>query len=314
MGEGLEGQLNSLPMVSVIVPSYKRHRDLVKRALDSLLNQTYQNIEIILVDDNATQELLPYRRENEELVRELDSDKLVFIKNEKNLGGSGSRNEGIKAAKGEYVTFLDDDDRYLPQKVERQLKFMLENSLDMCFTDLRIHNEKDQITDYREYSRIKSFDKDYLFGYHLTRQITGTPTFMYKKSLLLKIGLFDDACMGQEFYLMAKTIESGASIGYLKGSDVVAYRYDIEAISTGPNKIKGERLLFEYKKKFFGRLNFWERQYIRCRHYAVMAVAYKRNKKIFKALCYLVVSFLTGPQLAFSEFASLMRRRIKYNG
>jgi glycosyltransferase involved in cell wall biosynthesis len=314
MGEGLEGQLNNLPTVSVVVPSYKRHRDLVKRALDSLLNQTYQNIEIILVDDNAGEKLLPFRQENEELVKELNSDKLVFIKNERNLGGSGSRNEGIKAAKGQYITFLDDDDRYLPQKVERQLKFMIENNLDMCFTDLRMHNEKDQLIDYREYSKIKSFDKDSLFRYHLTRQIAGTPTFMYKKSSLLKIGLFDDVCMGQEFYLMAKTIEGGASIGYLKGSDVIGYRYDIEAISTGPNKIKGENLLYQYKRKFFGRLCLSERQYIRCRHWAVMAVAYKRNKKIFKALCYLVVSFLTGPQLAFSEFANLLRRRVKYNG
>lgn len=236
--------------VSVIVPSYKRKRNLVKRALDSLLSQTYKDIEIVLVDDNAGENLKEYREENEFLVKELNSDKIILIKNEKNLGGSGSRNAGIMASSGEYITFLDDDDRYLPEKIEKQLNFMIENNLDMSFTDLRMHNERDKLIDFREYSKIKSFDNDYLMRYHLTRQITGTLTFMYKREVLFKINLFEDVCMGQEYYLMSKTIQSNASIGYLRRSDVIGYRYDIEAISTGPTKLKVKNYYIITRKSF----------------------------------------------------------------
>lgn len=298
--------------VSVIVPSYKRKRNLVKRALDSLLSQTYKDIEIVLVDDNAGENLKEYREENESLVKELNSDKIILIKNEKNLGGSGSRNAGIMASSGEYITFLDDDDRYLPEKIEKQLNFMIENNLDMSFTDLRMHNERDKLIDFREYSKIKSFDNDYLMRYHLTRQITGTLTFMYKREVLFKINLFEDVCMGQEYYLMSKTIQSNASIGYLRRSDVIGYRYDIEAISTGPNKIKGEKLLYNYKKKFFKKLKLNEKIYVMCRHYAVMAVAYKRNKRPFKCLQYLLTAAAISPYYTVKEFVELLGRRKKF--
>jgi glycosyltransferase involved in cell wall biosynthesis len=294
--------------VSVIIPTYKRKKEMVNRAIDSLINQTYEDIEIVLVDDNAKEEHRSYREEIEKYVIEKNNDKIIYIQNKKNLGGALARNAGMEKASGEYITFLDDDDRYLPKKIENQIKFMLENDLDMSFTDLAIYNEKNKLIDYREYSKIQEFNKDYLLVYHLTRQISGTPTFMYKKELLKKINGFDDVCMGQEFYLMSKTIESGAKIGYLSNCDVVAYRDDTEAISTGPNKIIGQKLLYEYKKSFFNQLKFRQKQYIRCRHYAVMAMAYKRNKKYIKSLFNLLIAVIISPIDAINEAFSLLKK------
>ena len=294
--------------VSIIVPSYKRNRELFSRAIESLLAQSYENIEIVVVDDNAKPELLEYLQALYDYIQELNSDKIKYIQNQENLGGALSRNVGIENATGEYITFLDDDDRYLKDKVKNQLDFMLKNDLEMSFTDLSIYNENEKLIDYRDHNDISQFDKDYLMKYHLTKQITGTPTFMVKKSVLLDINGFDNVPMGQEFYLMMKIINSDAKLGYVSQNNIVAYRTSLEAISTGPKKISGQKELFKYKKTYFKILSFSEKQYIRCRHYAVMAVAYKRNKKYFKMMASLIVSVMSNPILAIREAIKLSRK------
>lgn len=107
------------PLVSVIIPTYKRS-DYLIRAIESVLNQTYQPIEIIVVDDNdgdnqyrldTQNNLEPYIREN----------KIRYIKHEKNKGLPAARNTGCKASFGEYIAFLDDDDEFLPNKTALQV-------------------------------------------------------------------------------------------------------------------------------------------------------------------------------------------------
>ena len=110
------------PLVSIIMPSYKRKPLLVERAINSLVNQSYKNIEIILVDDNAKEEHKQYRLDLELMVKRLNISFLKYIQNDKNLGGSLSRNNGIFNSTGEYITFLDDDDMYEANKIENQIK------------------------------------------------------------------------------------------------------------------------------------------------------------------------------------------------
>ena len=294
--------------VSIIVPSYKRHKELVGRAVNSLLTQTYKNIEVILVDDNAREDLALYRLELKKLVADIGDERIVYLQNKDNLGGAGARNEGIRVAKGEYITFLDDDDEYLPKKIERQLEFMKTNGLDMSFTNLCIYNEQDKLIDLREYE-FSSFDSLSLKKYHLTKQITGTPTFMMKKNLLEEIDGFEIISMGQEYYLMQKIIWGGYKIGYLPECHIKAYRTAAEAISTGKNKIIGEKSIYKYKKKFFNLLSLKEQRYVRCRHFAVMAVSYKRNKMHFCALWMLMMAVLSSPITALKEAFHLNRRK-----
>lgn len=294
-------------LISIIVPSYKRKPETVGRAINSLLCQTYKNVEVVLVDDNAKLEHLSFRQDLEKLVADLNDERITYIQNQTNLGGAGARNVGIENSKGDYVTFLDDDDLYLPEKVEKQLEFMKQNSLDMSFGRLDIFNEEDKLIDVREHD-IKSFDKTYLQKYHLTKQITGTPTFMVKRSLLVKVGGFDIVSMGQEYYLMQKILQTDCKIGYFPFCYIKAYRTNAEAISTGKNKIEGEKALYKFKKTHFKCLSFSEKQYVKCRHYAVMSVAYKRNKMYFKALLNLIVATLCSPLTAIKEAIGLKRR------
>lgn len=295
--------------ISIIMPTYKRHCNMVRRAITSLLVQTYSNIEVIIVDDNAREDLKEYRIELEKLISSYQDDRIKYIQNKENLGGAGARNVGWNNASGEFITFLDDDDEYLPEKVEKQLLFMIGEKLDVSFTKLCIYNEEDKLIDIREHSGIERFDLEYLRKYHLTKQITGTPTFMLRKTVLEAIDGFDIVSMGQEFYLMQKILQKDYKIGYFPECYVKAYRTQAEAISTGKNKITGERALYNYKKKYFSILNLKERQYVRCRHYAVMAVAYKRNKKYIGALWYLIVSVFCNPITAVKEALLLIARR-----
>ncbi len=101
------------PTVSVIIPTYNR-ANLVSRAIKSVLNQTYQDFEIIVVDDCSEDN-------TEEIVKSFNDSRIRYIKHKKNKGGSAARNTGIKRARGKYIAFLDDDDEWLPSKLEKQI-------------------------------------------------------------------------------------------------------------------------------------------------------------------------------------------------
>ncbi len=106
-------------MVSIIIPSYQRPSCVVE-AVESCLRQTYQDIEIIVVDDNDPG--TEYRsRTEKEMQRYADNPKVMYVRHERNKKGAAARNTGIRAAHGGYLTFLDDDDILLPRKIEAQV-------------------------------------------------------------------------------------------------------------------------------------------------------------------------------------------------
>ena len=285
--------VNKNPLVSVVIPTYKREKSLLGRAVESVLNQTYENIEILIIDDNNPDS--EYRKENILFFKKYNDKSIRYIRNEQNLGGAKSRNVGINLACGDYVTFLDDDDKYLPKKIEKQLKFMLETSCEMSFTNLKLVNTNGELIDYRKYKNLDTKDNSKLLKYHIMKHLTGTPTFMYKTEKIREIGGFDDAKMGQEFYLMFKTIKSNLKICYLDDCDVIAYRHNLGGISFGTNKIIGEKDLFSFKRKHIGTYTFREKMFIWFRHFSVMAVAHKRNKQYVFAMAYLLIAFVSSP-------------------
>lgn len=106
-------------LITCIITTFNRP-NLLPRAIESILSQTYQKLEIIVIDDHST--------ESYDAVKETyESEKVKFYRNEVNLGLAASRNRGIELAKGRYVAFLDDDDIWLPEKLATQLAFMEAN-------------------------------------------------------------------------------------------------------------------------------------------------------------------------------------------
>lgn len=297
--------------VSIIMPTYKRALDFFSRALNSLLKQTYPNIEIVVVDDSPAGE--PIRREIAEYMGKVRAEhsNVIYYQNEKNIGGALARNKGIDLASGFYITFLDDDDEYEPDKVKKQVAFMQEQDCDLSFSNLIMYNNAGEIVDMREFHDIPSFDNETLLHYHLMHHMTGTPTFMFKADKLREIGGFDDAKMGQEFYLMLKSIERGLKIRYFDDCDVIVYKHDREAISRGMNKINGENHLYAFKQKYFPQLNRKEIRFIRFRHYAVLVVAYLRNKMHWQAVKAGFKAFISSPGDFFREVSGFLIKVFK---
>lgn len=291
--------------VSVIVATYKREKSL-KRALKSLVNQTYDSIEIIVVDDNADNE---WNRKVEDIINEISKlHPIVYIKNKTNKGSAETRNVGINISLGEYVTFLDDDDIYLRDKVKNQIEHMIENNSDYSITDLDLYDENERLIEKRTRGYIKEINKDNLLRYHLMHHMTGTDILMFKKDYLLNIGGFPSINVGDEFYLIQKAIEDGGVFSYLPLCDVKAYVHtETDGLSSGESKIKGENELYEYKKRYFDRLDNKDIKYIKMRHYAVLAFAEIRRRNIIMIIKYTIYSFINSP----SECINLVLARKK---
>ncbi|MBQ7617183.1 glycosyltransferase family 2 protein [bacterium] len=278
------------PLISIIIPTYKRHAVQVRKAILSALNQTYENVEVVVVDDNASPENKVFRDEILNMVSKIDSKQLVCVCNKINLGGSLSRNVGIDASRGDYISFLDDDDEYLPNKISNQYAHMNKENLDISISNMYIYNEFNQVIDIREFE-LNSYDYIDLKKYHLTKQITGTPRFLFKRNVLVDVGGFDDAVMGQEWFLIDKIIEKKCyKFGYIPICDIKVYRTKNESISNSKNKIVGERRIYECKKAFSYLLTKKEKRYLAFRHNVILCIAYKRNHKflLFLTYCFMI--------------------------
>lgn len=271
--------------VSVIMPTCRREWEL-KRALLSLASQSFQEFEAVVVNDNEDDNWNRGVGAIIEEVRQMHPDlTIVHVNQRKRLGSARARNLGIQSARGEFITFLDDDDEYLPEKIERQLAFMEAEALDYSITDLDLYYDDGHLSERRKRTYIQSTDSEQLFQYHLMHHMTGTDTLMFRKSFLERIHGFAPIDVGDEFYLIQRAIDADGKFGYLPRCDVKAYVHRGEGgLSSGESKITGEMQLYEHKKKYFHMLPANCVRYIKMRHYCVLAFAYLRMKKYGKFL------------------------------
>ncbi|MBI3999274.1 MAG: glycosyltransferase [Candidatus Omnitrophica bacterium] len=167
------------PLVSVIIPTYNREHLLVD-AVESVLSQTFKDYELIVVDDGSTDG-------TEEIIKRKYDGKIRYFKQE-NQGISGARNRGIREAKGEYIAFLDSDDLWLPEKLEKQVAFLDSHpEVGLICTKLWRYaigkeSEKRLCPEY-----FSAEFKDLL----VSNNYVPTTTVMVRKECLDQIGLFD---------------------------------------------------------------------------------------------------------------------------
>lgn len=189
------------PLVSVIIPTYKRKS--IHKALSSVLDQDYPNIEIIIVDDNA--EFPEYRRITVETLKSFgDYHNILLIQNDTNLGGALARNAGIAASSGEYVAFLDDDDWYLPGKISKQVEILNTTGAGTVYCWCRGETENGEVV----WENTKNKEGNLLVE-AMTECIANTSLIMCRRSVLDNVGMFDDMPCKQDVFLELKMAAAG---------------------------------------------------------------------------------------------------------
>ena len=117
-------------LVSIIMPSYNT-AEYISDSIKSIQSQTYKNWELIIVDDCSTDNSM-------EVIRSFNEPRIKLLQNEKNSGAAISRNYALREARGKWIAFLDSDDIWVPEKLEKQIRFMQKNNYAFTFTDYRI--------------------------------------------------------------------------------------------------------------------------------------------------------------------------------
>lgn len=124
-------------LVSIIMPSYNTAK-YISESIQSVLNQTYQNWELIIVDDCSSDD-------TDDIIKSYLHDKrIVYLKNDKNSGAAISRNFALREAKGKWIAFLDSDDLWAKDKLEKQIKFMTDNGYSFSYTNYAEINENSE--------------------------------------------------------------------------------------------------------------------------------------------------------------------------
>ncbi|MFC7319288.1 glycosyltransferase family 2 protein [Halobacillus campisalis] len=299
-----------MDIVSVIIPTYKRCEYLC-RAIDSVLSQSFQNIEIIVVDDNGNGTNQQLKTENI-MSKYSSNEKVKYIINKNNVGGALARNIGISASTGTFITFLDDDDIYLPEKIGIQVEGMKTNGWDLSLTDNKTCNEKGEIINTKIQNISENPEYKELLTAHLIDHLTVTNNFMFRSKSLKNIGGFDNYSSAQEYMLVLKAIEAKLKVGHIKRILVVNHMHEGERISTGPKKIKVQKELIKVKRKYFYLLNSKQKRLILCRHYSVLFFIFYKNKKYYNALLNSILAIIVSP-IGTLNYLNNYKRKLSRN-
>ena len=198
------------PFVSVIIPSYNR-ANYIGKAVESVLDQTFQDLEIIVVDDGSTDDTLNSLAVYKNHVRLLQQT---------NQGRSGARNTGVTAARGSVIAFLDSDDIWLPEKLERQLEFFGNNpNIGLVHTWSNVIDERGDLRARDTRRRMRLYRRAMRRGYTYTGMsqecVLFLSTVAIRRECWEKIGSFDSempAFEDWDWYLRVARITTIATI------------------------------------------------------------------------------------------------------
>lgn len=287
--------MNKNNLVSIIIPTYKNRGNL-KRSIDSALSQVYNNIEIIVVDDNDPG--TPYRKDTENVLNQyIDNDKVIYIKHEYNKNGSAARNTGWRNSHGQFVAFLDDDDQFLPEKIGKELNYLLNHQeFDAAYTfEDSERNGKLNITPYEG-----DVSKQIL----LLQSHIQTSTIMFRRYALEKINGFDESYKRhQDLEILLRFFQAGMKIGCLQESLTVL------GDNMGENAMVG-RQMENLKEQFFSQFGSYVEKYNReepgyankvyAKHYAGVFLKYIKNKDILSAVRIFFCYFFKNPKTFYN--------------
>ncbi len=266
-------KMSNYPLISVIIPTYGR-AEMLGRAIESILKQTYSNIEVVVVNDNSKESthylatlaaLRPYERDS----------RVKVISDGENVGGSLARNKGIKASSGEYISFLDDDDYYYRDKVEKQFADIVlqQSDVSVCGMDREINGEI-----------LSSKDGDAIVGdlpSFIVRGRAFTPMIFLKKEVAEDVGGFTKAAQFQDHIFMIKILAKGFCVSTIKDRLFVHVVHDGERITKKNINLINYNVRREFENKHLHILSSSQRKQYNFNYYLINARFY-RDTKNFK--------------------------------
>ena len=241
------------PLVSAIITTHNR-KELLKRAVESVKAQTYQNIELIVVDDKSDDGTRQWC--------ESQDFRYIYIPPEQSRGGNYARNLGAEAARGKYLAFLDDDDYWLPEKTAKQVELLETsgNEVAHCWRKLEIINDDSN-------SIIEDLPLPRRYRGDLSRRIlyqisVFTSAMMVKKTAFLETGGFDEKCRFWQEYELTIRLAQRKPFELMDDYGMV-YRINTSDPGRLTNKYEGWKQSVEYiytkHQKLFSQLNIFER-------------------------------------------------------
>lgn len=211
------------PLVSVIIPAYNA-AEFMGETLDSVFAQTFTRFEVIVINDGS-----PDTEQLEGVVERYPSN-LRYIKQE-NQGAAAARNAGLRAARGEFVAFLDADDTWLPTFLERQLALLKNTGAELVFADALLFG--DSPLDGRTFMQVDPPSGEVTAENLLRVKVTVlTSTVLARKAPVLDVGLFDVSLRrGQDFDLWLRLAKAGVRFAYTR--EVLAHHRIVESGLSG---------------------------------------------------------------------------------
>lgn len=210
---------NQLGLVSVVIPVYNA-ADHLKETLSSILNQTYRNFEIIAVDDGSSDSSI-------DIIQSFDG---VVLIQQTNSGPAAARNKGVQAAKGEWIAFLDADDLWEPDKLEKQLQTM--NGCEWIYSDIFFMGG---VNDSRRDSSFSDKPSGNVFDKLICSNFIGTSTVLIRHRVINEVGGFDETLRTIQDWDLWIRIARKYSIAYIS-EPLVNYRIHSVSASRSSRK------------------------------------------------------------------------------
>lgn len=270
-----------MPLFSVIIPSYNRAL-LLPRAIKSVLSQTCEDFEIILVDDASTDL-------TEQVAHDLKSEKIFYTKHKKNLGSAAARNSGIALARGKYLCFLDSDDYWLPTKLDQQKNLIDSEDAQVLGGQSIKVNEEDQICIPQFHPSQINTKSDALFS----NLNINTSSLCVKRSLLNGVDTFDDGLKNYEDWDLIISLSKKVDTIYVaKELSVISYIHGNNLSTESNLSVKYESLKYLYKKH---EVDFLQRRRHAQNLLYDLGVYAMRSGNKYNSLCHLYNSILIAP-------------------
>lgn len=274
-------------MVSAIITTYKRDPAMVLRALDSILLQTYRKMEVIVVDDSPCD----YSKRNEVrdavLARQEQSPEISirYIAHDRNRGACIARNTGLQAAQGEYIAYLDDDDEWLPEKIEKQVQVIERSGVALVYCGNVSKNDKTG----EIWNKKTEYFRGNVFEELLFRNFIGSTSFpLIRKELLCNVGGFDPLMQSAQDYDVWLRLSKLYEIDYVPEPLVIYHEHEGESITGNPEKKKNglERINQKYEQYLNADRKLWWKRHIGIARYYALNGDLKASLKFwFKCVC-----------------------------